>query len=160
MVSDHLVVTDRLTADDFPVSAERRAGILADLTAEMDADSQHSEVLRLTFVTGQPAAGKSRTIDRISAEFDSAPVVLDSDVIRLNHPMMDEIIAADPQRMDVLSNGPVGEWMGGLIDHARESGYNVIMVFAPSSPGSHTDNYTLAINDRRHRGVTVTPDEQ
>ncbi|MGP9725345.1 zeta toxin family protein [Corynebacterium sp. AOP40-9SA-29] len=127
-------MTDRLTAADFPVSAERRAGILADLTAEMDADSQHSEVPRLTFVTGQPAAGKSRTIDRISAEFDSAPVVLDSDVIRLNHPMMDEIIATDPQRMDVLSNGPVGEWMGGLIDHARESGYNVIIENTLTNP--------------------------
>lgn len=100
----------------------------------MDVDTARSAVPCLTFVTGQPAAGKSRTIDRISAEFGTAPVVLDSDVIRLNHPMMDEIISRDPQRMDVLSNGPVGEWMSGLIEHARESGYNVIIENTLTNP--------------------------
>lgn len=100
----------------------------------MDTDVVASGSPQLMFVTGQPAAGKSRTIDRLSDSLDVAPVVLDSDVIRLNHPMMDEIIAADPQRMDVLSNGPVGAWMSGLIDHAREAGYNVIIENTLTNP--------------------------
>jgi UDP-N-acetylglucosamine kinase len=127
-------VTDRLTAADFPVSAAQTAGILHRLLARMDADFVPSVNPQLMFVTGQPAAGKSRTVDQLSSSLDVAPVVLDSDVLRLLHPAMPSIIAADPQRMDVLSNGPVGEWMSGSISHAREAGYNVIIENTLTNP--------------------------
>jgi predicted ABC-type ATPase len=124
----------RLTADDFPVPADVRAEILADLTKTIDFDFQPSSSPQLVFVTGQPAAGKSRTVDRLSAQLDTPAVVLDSDVLRLNHPSMPLIMNTDPQRMDVLSNGPVGEWMRGLIEHSARRGYNTIIENTLTAP--------------------------
>lgn len=126
--------TRRLTADDFPVPADVRAEILADLTKAIDLDFQRSPSPQLVFVTGQPAAGKSRTVDRLSAQLDTPAVVLDSDVLRLNHPSMPLIMDTDPQRMDVLSDGPVGEWMRGLIRHSADHGYNTIIENTLTNP--------------------------
>lgn len=95
--------------------------------------AEHLTATRV-FVTGRPAAGKSRTIDRISAALDTLAVVLDSDVLRQNHPAMPEIMAQDPQRMDVLSNGPVGYRMSGAIEHCRELRYNTIIENALTNP--------------------------
>lgn len=65
---------------------------------------------------------------------DTPAVVLDSDALRLNHPLLPQIMASDPQRMDVLSNGPVGGWMSGLIDHARHRGYNTVVENTLTNP--------------------------
>lgn len=96
------------------MSAAEQRDILADLIWDIDDEFHRSPHPRLLFVTGQPAAGKSRTVDHLSAQLDSPAVVLDSDDLRKNHPMMNEIMARDPQRMDVLSNGPVGFWMSDM----------------------------------------------
>lgn len=129
----------RLTAADFPVSEEQRAEILGDLLSMMDRKSHSSSNPQLVFVTGQPAAGKSRTIERIVAGMDTPAVVLDSDALRLNHPQIAEIMRRDPQRMDVLSNGPVGQWMGASIEHARQRGYNTIIENTLTNPAQVAD---------------------
>jgi UDP-N-acetylglucosamine kinase len=128
-------VSDRqLHPADFPVSAAEQKDILADLIWDIDDEFHRSSRPRLVYVTGQPAAGKSRTVDYLSAQLDSPAVVLDSDDLRKNHPMMNEIMARDPQRMDVLSNGPVGFWMSELIAHTRNSRYNLIVENTLTNP--------------------------
>jgi UDP-N-acetylglucosamine kinase len=130
---------EQLTAADFPVSAERRARVLRDLLEVMDTELTAPSQPQLVFVTGQPAAGKSATITRIQAGLSQRAAVMDSDEIRQNHPQMPEIVAADPQRMDILSNGPVGEWMGGSIEHARQRSYNTIIENTLTNPAQVTE---------------------
>lgn len=125
---------DQLNAADFPVSQSTQEQILADLLLDIDTTHEASPCPTLVVVTGQSAAGKSRTIDRISAALDTPAVVLDSDVLRLNHPAMPEIMERDPQRMDVLSNGPVGLWMSSVIDHCRQHRYNIIIENTLTNP--------------------------
>lgn len=141
----------RLTAADFPVSEEQRAEILGDLLSMMDRKSHSSSNPQLVFVTGQPAAGKSRTIERIVAGMDTPAVILDSDALRLNHPQMAEIMRRDPQRMDVLSDGPVGQWMGASIEHARQRGYNTIIENTLTNPAEVAATAT----DFRDAGYSV-----
>ncbi|WP_297005777.1 zeta toxin family protein [uncultured Corynebacterium sp.] len=116
------------------MSQSAQEPILADLLLDVDTPHSASPSPTLVVVTGQPAAGKSRTIDRISAALDTPAVVLDSDVLRLNHPAMPDIMERDPQRMDVLSNGPVGFWMSGVIDHCRQHRYNIIIENTLTNP--------------------------
>lgn len=128
-------MAEHLSAADFPVPDEQQTRILDGLLTRMDGDVTPSDTPLLAIVTGQPASGKSRTIGRLSRVLDTPAVTLDSDELRLAHPSMDEIIAADPQRMDVLSNGPVGAWMAGSITHARSAGYDVIIENTLTNPG-------------------------
>lgn len=143
----------QLTAADFPVSPPQTARVAQEISSDMDSRYAPSSSPRLAIITGQPAAGKTAAIGRVNAELDTPGVVLDSDEIRLRHPQLPEIMAADPQRMDVLSNGPVGEWMGAAITHARESGYNAILENTLTNPGQlavtaeefHVAGYTVSV---------------
>lgn len=125
----------RLSAADFPISPATLQNIEAEIITEITSMYTTATEKQLVVVAGQPASGKTRTIQKLSFAFDSAPVVLDSDQLRLHHPRLDEIMAADPQRMDVLSNGPVGQWMKAALHFCRDNGYHTIVENTLTNPG-------------------------
>lgn len=121
-----------LRSSDFPISQAESESRLEHLKFRY-FNSPHivaADSPCAIYVAGQPASGKSTIIDTFGQGF----VVLDSDELRKFHPALPEIMKKDPLRMDVLSNGPVGQWMGGLIKHARLHGHNVIIENTLSNP--------------------------
>ncbi|WP_125196392.1 zeta toxin family protein [Corynebacterium bovis] len=141
----------RLTAEDFPVSAEARRRIFADIVDELDAVVRPQKHPRLVFVVGQPASGKSRMLDRIESEAGHPVAQVDSDEMRLWHPDIDRIVAADPHRMDVLSNSPVGEWMSAAIAHCRTGRYDVVVENTLTAP----EQVAATIGDFHDAGYRV-----
>ena len=117
----------RFTAEDFPVGEHEFAEVTAELIESVtDADPAKQKRPTLVFIGGQPGSGKSRTVSAREASLGAA-VVVDSDELRKLHPRIRDIAAADPLRMDVLSNGPVPAWTRTFIDAARERRRNVII---------------------------------
>ncbi|MEL4163090.1 zeta toxin family protein [Corynebacterium bovis] len=133
--------------------AEDRRNILAYFVKQLDAVMRPQKHPRLVFVVGQPASGKSRMLDRIESEAGHPVAQLDSDEMRLWHPDIDRIVAADPHRMDVLSNSPVGEWMRAAIAHCRTERYDVVVENTLTAPeqvaatigGFHDAGYRVEI---------------
>lgn len=117
-----------LTAADFPVDRRYVEEVLRRRRAKLFRVASASP--EVVYVAGQPASGKTRTIERIAQDH----VVLDSDELRKYHPSLDDIMRRDPLRMDVLTNGPVPLWMSGLIDYGREQGHSMIIENTLSNP--------------------------
>lgn len=117
-----------LTAQDFPVSIEQQKHILQRYLqiAIRGKKLKPHDVPQVAFIGGQPGSGKSRTINNVLTNMGGG-LVIDSDELRLLHPDIKRISQLDPLRMDVLSNGPVGEWTKSLITYAREHRFNVII---------------------------------
>jgi hypothetical protein len=117
-----------LTAQDFPVSIEQQKHILQRYLqiAIRGKKLQPHDVPQVAFIGGQPGSGKSRTINNVLKSIGDG-LAIDSDELRLLHPDIARISQLDPLRMDVLSNGPVGEWTKALITHIREQRFNVVI---------------------------------
>lgn len=141
----------RLTAADFPVAENERAAILDEFLSQLDARQLRRDTPVLGVVAGQPASGKSRTIGQMQHAAGRPFAVLDSDELRLLHPQMDEIMQRDPFRMDVLSNGPVGEWMSGALAHCRSRGYDTVIENTRTNP----DELRTTLEAFRDAGFTV-----
>lgn len=119
-----------LSAADFPVDDAYMERVLQRRISKLFTTRPlHPEVV---YVAGQPASGKTATIDMVRREH----VVLDSDVLRQYHPAIDDIMRRDPLRMDVLTNGPVPFWMSSLIEFGRDNGYSMIIENTLSNPDS------------------------
>ena len=101
-------------------------------------------------VAGQPAAGKSRTVHAAVKSLGSA-VVIDSDEFRQLHPQLAEIMRRDPQRMDVLSNGPVGYWVDNALEYCRANRLNTILESTLTRPEQIHDT----VNRFRSHGFTA-----
>ena len=143
-----------LTAEDFPVTQEEQQATL-DATIDSlgripeNAANRDSHAPTLTYIVGQPAAGKTTLISLLNR--DNPGVVIDSDLIRLTHPRLGDIMEADPLRMDVLSNQPVGFLVQGLFDHCFQQGLNIYIentltnakVVAKTIAAARTSGFTV-----------------
>lgn len=121
-------------AVDFPVPDDQLQRIISDWIEVLDSEAQSSDDPNLTYIVGQPGAGKSARIDAIFEVAATRPFAIDSDVIRLSHPRMKEILTKDPISMDVLSNGIVGPVTVALLDHARENHQSLILENTLTNP--------------------------
>lgn len=146
--------SSRLTSADFPVTESERAKLLRAFVGQLDAQCVRRSDPVLGVVAGQPAAGKSRTITEIQREAGRAFAVLDSDELRLWHPRLEEIRQRDPFRMDVLSNGPVGEWMSGSLTHCRDHRYDTLLENTMTNP----DQVRTTAESFRGAGFSVQAD--
>lgn len=117
-----------LSASDFPVQSPLRERILDRMIRKHF--KVPSEVPEVIYVAGQPASGKSHLVHTLTTDHQ----VLDSDILRKNHPDLNRIMTLDPIRMDVLTNEPINYWMSGLIDHARLHRHSVIIENTLSNP--------------------------
>lgn len=89
----------------------------------------------VVFVGAQPGAGKTRSIERVQAwNPDRDFVALDSDELRKAHPRFDDIMAADPEQMPVLTNQAASAWFRMGLADARAGGYDVLIENSFHSP--------------------------
>ena len=140
------------TAHDFPTSESENGLILKMTIAGLEQVAQkpaNTSKPVVTFIVGQPAAGKSRMIERLQQERPG--VMIDSDEIRQMHPRVDEIVAHDPVRWDVLANAPVGYVVPRVLDWARGEGYNVYLENTLTNP----DQVRQTIDEFRQAGYKV-----
>ena len=91
-----------LSAQDFVTTDEQKRVMLDTEWDLVSVDQVPADNPVLTYVSAQSAAGKSHMVSRL--QLTRPGVVVDSDEIRLLHPCLDDIVAADEIRMDVLSN--------------------------------------------------------
>ncbi|MBZ8176200.1 AAA family ATPase [Corynebacterium sp. 3HC-13] len=115
------------TAADYPVGQDDIDYAVKKILTKHKKFAQSEERPFLDYVVGQPASGKSTAIRSVRDLRDISPLVIDSDVIRGYHPAFAKILADDPVRMDVLSNGIVGPVVGSLLDTAKDNQWGVVI---------------------------------
>lgn len=114
-----------LSAQDFATTDEQKRTMLDTAWDLVSVDQVPADNPVLTYVSAQSAAGKSHMVSRLQRTRPG--VVVDSDEIRLLHPCLDDIVAADEIRMDVLSNEPVGFVFAGILNRCRTHRFNVYL---------------------------------
>lgn len=114
-----------LKATDFPTTLEEKQAMLDQVLADQLPQYSPQEHPKLSYIVGQPASGKTSTIE--SLKFQAPGVEIDSDTLRALHPRMGEIFRADPLRMDVLSNEPVGFLFSNLLQEYKSHHFNIYL---------------------------------
>lgn len=90
----------------------------------------------LTFVTGQPGAGKSAAIPALLRAADDSPAVVSAESLAAFHPDYLELRRGRPLDAQSAMASLVGEWLSRSLDHARSSRRSLILEGSFSNPSA------------------------
>lgn len=138
-----------LSPQDFATTDEQKRTMLDTAWDLVSADQVPADNPVLTYVSAQSAAGKSHMVSRLQRARPG--VVVDSDEIRLLHPRLDDIVAADEIRMDVLPSEPVGFVFAGILDRCRTHRFNVYL----ENTLTNTETVKRTIRDFADAGYSI-----
>lgn len=119
------------------------------------ADSERSDRPHIVLLGGQPAAGKSNAereiVDAFRRDRGERISTITGDAFRPLHPRYQEVLEADEFLMPNATQQAAGRWVKMSLDHALESGKNVILEGTFRDP----DVTARTARDARDAGFTV-----